>query len=180
MKIPYSFATGFRLFFVLTAFVTFAGCGTKENATTDTPKTVADYFNIRIGDKTPRLQFAVLPLEQQQGLMYRRDLGADDGMIFVYASTQQMGFWMRNTPTPLDIGFFDAKGKLLEIYPMYPLDENSVRSRSDEIKFAVEMNQGWFKANNVRAGATLDMKAVAEAMKARGFTLQDYHIGSAE
>ncbi|MBI2497528.1 MAG: DUF192 domain-containing protein [Opitutae bacterium] len=75
---------------------------------------------------------------------------------------------MRNTTLPLDIGYFDATGELKEIYPMYPLDEKPVNSRSRSIQFCLEMNQGWYQRHDVRPGARLDLKAVAAALRARG------------
>jgi uncharacterized membrane protein (UPF0127 family) len=132
-------------------------------------KTVADYFPIKVGERTVRMQLAVRNDEMQRGLMGRRDLGPDDGMIFVYEKPQQMSFWMRNTPTPLDIGFFGAGGALEEIYPLHPFDETSVSSRSDRLQFALEMKQGWFREREVKPGAKLDLKALAAALKARGF-----------
>lgn len=144
---------------------------------TSQPKTGTDFFEIKVGPKVVRMQLAVLPFEQERGLMQRRDLGRDDGMLFVYAKPQQMHFWMRNTPTPLDIGFFDENGVLLEVYPMQPFDENTVASRSNQVKFPLEMNQGWFAENHVRPGATLDLKALAEALKARGFEPQKFGLG---
>ena len=122
------------------------------------------------------MQFAVRPDEQQSGLMHRRDLGHDDGMLFVYPRPQRMGFWMHNTPTALDIGYFNAAGQLQEVYPMYPFDETTVSSSGSELKYALEMNQGWFRENGVKPGAQLDMKAVAAAMKARGFELRDFDL----
>jgi uncharacterized membrane protein (UPF0127 family) len=80
-----------------------------------------------------------------------------------------MSFWMRNTPTPLDIGFFDRSGKLVEIYPLHPFDETGVQSRSTELLIALETNQGWFRENGIKPGAQLDMKALAAALEARGF-----------
>ena len=135
-----------------------------------------DYFPIKVGDQVVRMQFAVRPAEMQRGLMGRRDLGPDDGMIFVYDKPQQMSFWMRNTPTPLDIGFFRSDGTLAEIYPLHPFDENTVISRSADLRFAVEVNQGWYKANGVMPGARLDLKAVAEAVRARGFDPARYGL----
>ncbi|MBI4624333.1 MAG: DUF192 domain-containing protein [Verrucomicrobia bacterium] len=135
-----------------------------------------DYFPIKIGDKVVRLQLAVRPEEMERGLMDRRDLGRDDGMIFIYEKSQRMQFWMRNTPTPLDIGFFDQGGKLEEIYPLYPFDERTVSSRSEELRFAVEMNQGWYRDNGVKPGAQLDLKALAAALKARGFEPKRYGL----
>jgi len=146
-----------------------AGCGAKNAAPPPAVKTVADYFPIKVGSQTVRMQLAVLPDEMMRGLMYRRDLAPDQGMLFVYASTQQLSFWMRNTPTALDIGFFNAAGELVEIYPMLPFDEKKISSRSRELKFALEMNLNWYRDNGVRPGAKLDLKAVAEALKARDF-----------
>lgn len=132
-------------------------------------KTVADFFPIKVGERTVRLQLAVRSDEMQRGLMGRRDLGPDDGMIFVYEKPQPLSFWMRNTPTPLDIGFFGPGGGLEEIYPLHPFDEKSVSSRSDRLQFALEMNQGWYRDRDVKPGAKLDLKALAAALKARGF-----------
>jgi hypothetical protein len=133
------------------------------------PRTVSEFFKVGIGGRTVRLQFAVLGAEMERGLMERRDLGKDDGMIFVYPRPGQQRFWMRDTPTPLDIGFFTPDGTLAEVYPMYPFDEKEVDSRRADLQFAVEMNQGWYAANGVREGARLDMAAVTAALRARGF-----------
>ena len=146
-----------------------AGCNKDGTDQSVAPKTVADFFPIKVGERTVRMQLAVLPAEQQLGLMFRRDLGPDDGMLFPYRTPQAMSFWMRNTPTPLDIGFFDADGVLREIYQMYPHDETTVNSRSDRLKYALEMNQGWYRDSGVRPGAKLDLVALAAALKARGF-----------
>ncbi|HYP16949.1 MAG TPA: DUF192 domain-containing protein [Opitutus sp.] len=122
-----------------------------------------------MGSRTVRLQLAVREDEMARGLMERRDLGRDDGMLFVYERPQQLSFWMRNTPTPLDIGFFNAHGMLEEVYPMHPFDETPVKSRSTLLSLALEMNQGWFRENGVRPGMQIDVKAVRAALKARGF-----------
>lgn len=132
-------------------------------------KTALDFFPLKLGDKVVRVQVAARSDELERGLMDRRGLGRDDGLLFVYEKAQQMHFWMRNTPTPLDIGFFDRSGKLEEIYPLYPFDERTVSSRSEQLQFAVELNQGWFRDNGIKPGAQLDLKAVTAALKARGF-----------
>lgn len=115
------------------------------------------------------MQLAVLAPEMALGLMFRQELGRDEGMLFVYPKPEQMSFWMRNTPRPLDIGFFNPQGVLKEIYAMHPYDETFIRSRSQQQQFALEMNQGWFSANGVKPGTTIDLKAVAAALKERGF-----------
>jgi uncharacterized membrane protein (UPF0127 family) len=83
---------------------------------------------------------------------------------------------MRNTPTPLDIGFFRADGSLAEVYPLHPFDETRVASRAEDLQFAVELNQGWFRANGVRPGSRLDLDAVRAALRARGFEPRRYGL----
>ncbi len=141
-------------------------CGGKDNAAV-APKTVNDRFAIKIGARTVQMQIAALPNETERGLMFRSSLGRDEGMLFVFPRAQQMSFWMRNTTVALDIGYIDSAGVLREIYPMYPLDERPVPSRSRDLQFALEMNQGWFKANGVKPGDRLDLAAVRAALVAR-------------
>jgi uncharacterized protein len=161
----------FWLLFVALAFAFFlAGCGDSKSDGYVEPKANATtWFRVLVGPVPVRMQLAVSQEEMARGLMGRRDLAQDQGMLFVYRHPTRMSFYMRNTPTPLDIGFFDEQGILREIYPLYPYDEKSVASHSNELKYALEMNQGWFKANNVRPGAKLDLPAVEQSLKDRGF-----------
>lgn len=156
------------------------GCEKNEQPKTAVYKPASQYFPIKVGDRVVQMQLAVLPLEMQQGLMGRRDLGPDQGMIFVYPRPERMNFYMRNTPLPLDIGYFSPDGRLREVYQMYPFDEKTVSSRSREVQFALEMNQGWYKANEVKAGAQLDLKALAAALEARGFRSEAFNLGGAK
>jgi uncharacterized membrane protein (UPF0127 family) len=57
----------------------------------------------------------------------------------------------------------------MEIYTMIPFDTRGTPSRSDQVQYIVEMPAGWYAANGVRPGATIDRDAVASALKARGF-----------
>ncbi len=143
-------------------------CGGSDRAQEAAPKSVDDRFAIKVGDRTVQMQVAALPPELQKGLMFRKSMGADEGMLFVFTSPSPQGFWMRNTTLPLDIGYFDATGELKEIYPLHPHDERTVNSRSRQIQFCLEVNQGWFRQNDVKPGAKLDLKAVAGALRARG------------
>jgi uncharacterized protein len=152
-----------------------AACGEKPSAATS-PKTVNDFFPVKIGARTVRMQIAALPPEVERGLMFRPSLGRDEGMLFIFSRGQQMSFWMRNTTIPLDIGYIDAQGVLREIYPMYPLDEKSVVSRGRDLKFALEVNQGWFKENGVKPGDKLDLDAVRAALRARELRLEAFGL----
>lgn len=85
------------------------------------------------------------------GLMNRFSLKPDQGMIFVFARSEPLGFWMRNTFVPLSIAYIDNKGVILNIVDMKPQDEASHPS-SGPAMFALEMKQGWFKERGIIAG----------------------------
>lgn len=149
------------------AFLLLAGCGNEAKPTPE-PKSVHDRFPIKVGGQVVQMRLAIQPQEQQQGLMFLKSMPADEGMIFLYDRPQQMSFWMRNCEFPQDIGFFDAEGKLKEVYPMYPHDERPVQSLGVR-QFALEMNQGWYRQHGLKLGDALDLAALAEAVRARGF-----------
>lgn len=147
-----------------------AGCG-PGRAVGDAAgqKTVFDHFALSVGGHPASLQVAVLEAEQRRGLMQRPDLGRDEGMIFVNERPQALRFWMKNTPEALDLAYLSADGVVTEVYDLLPLDERPVASHSDQVQFALEMPNGWFAANGIRPGSRLDMKALAEALRERGF-----------
>ena len=89
---------------------------------------------------------------RQVGLMHRRHLAENAGMLFCFASEQHRSFWMKDTYVPLDIAFVSSKGKILEIHPLYPLSTRSVKS-ANRCKYALEVNRGWFESNGVRVGS---------------------------
>ncbi len=140
------------------------------------PQPVSAWFAVKVGDQPVQMQIALSEAEMARGLMERRDLGPDQGMLFVYREPTVMSFWMRNTPLPLDVGFFARTGELAEVYGMFPFDERTVRSRGDRLQFALEMNQGWFHARGVRPGARLDLTALRAALIARGAAPADYGL----
>ncbi len=155
-----------------------AGCGDPRPSTTPdvAVKTIDDRFAVKVGDRIVQMQLAASTKEMEKGLMFRQSMGTDEGMLFLYRSPQQMNFWMQNTELPLDIGYFDATGELKEIYPMYPHDERAVSSHAQNLQFALEMNQGWYKQAGVQPGAHLDLKAIAEGLKARGLKPADWGL----
>ena len=112
------------------------------------------------GHKLPTCQFSIaqqnLTLEianqtvtRQKGLMHRTSLPTNHGMLFVFEKPGQASFWMKNTLIPLSIGYFDKNWQLLELYDMQPLDLSPVRSQSKQIKYALEVNQGWFEQHQI-------------------------------
>lgn len=150
------------------------GCAKSEPEVVAEPKTVKDWFEVSVDDQVISMQLALSTAEMQQGLMGRRDLQATQGMLFVYPYPTVMGFWMKNTPTALDIGFFTADGILREIYPLHPFDERSVRSRRDDLMYALEVVQGGFAQMGIKPGAQLDLDALRAAMVERGYEPSRY------
>jgi len=91
---------------------------------------------------------------RMQGLMHRKSMAANNGMLFIFddASTQCM--WMKNTFIPLSVAFLDQRGTILNIEDMKPQTEQSHCS-SGPARYALEMNQGWFAKKGIKAGAKL-------------------------
>ena len=85
------------------------------------------------------------------GLMNRFSLATDHGMIFVFAQSEPLAFWMRNTFVPLSIAYIDSKGVIVNIVDMKPQDESTHPSTGPAM-FALEMKQGWFKERGIVAG----------------------------
>ena len=129
------------------------------------PANSETYFPISIGGSELQLQLALKPAEQQKGLMYRESLDNGRGMLFLFDLPGKRGFWMKNTRIPLDIGYFDSSGQLLEIHKLFPYDETTVNSRSREVLIAVETNRGWFAANGIQVGDRIDMSSLAFALE---------------
>jgi uncharacterized membrane protein (UPF0127 family) len=80
------------------------------------------------GDYRFIVEIAASPAEQEQGLMFRRSLAPDRGMIFPYDPPQEVGFWMKNTLIPLDMVFIRADGTIARIAHATPLSLDTVPS----------------------------------------------------
>ncbi|MGB0272349.1 MAG: DUF192 domain-containing protein [Opitutales bacterium] len=145
----------------------------EQNNVTAGPTT---YFPIRIGAQLAHLQLALNDAERSKGLMFRDQLKSHHGMLFIFERPAQRHFWMRNTRIPLDLGYFDSFGKLKEIHKLYPYDETSVASRSRQIQIVIEMNQGWYSQQGVLTGAQIDLQALSQAIRSRGFDPSDFQL----
>ncbi len=107
-----------------------------------------------IGQKEIWVKVAKTPEERSQGLMDRKYLGKDDGMLFIFEKEDRHGFWMKNTLIPLSIAFIDKNGKIVWITDMKPLTlESHVPPRP--ILYALEMNKGWFSSHGIKVGDTI-------------------------
>ena len=89
-----------------------------------------------------------------RGLMFREQLGANEGMLFVFPEKSRQCFWMRNTLVPLSIAFIDDDGAVANIADMQPRSDDSHCS-TRAIRYALEMEQGWFAKRGIAPGSRL-------------------------
>ncbi len=113
--------------------------------------TVTRETEIRVGGTPVTVEIADDPDLRSRGLMNRDSLPEDHGMLFVYPEEQILSFWMRNTRIPLDIGFIDGNGFILEIQQMEPHDDATHASKQPAM-YALEMRKGWFEDHGVEPG----------------------------
>ncbi len=99
-------------------------------------------------------ELALTPTQQMIGMMHRRTMGTNEGMLFVYDEPHRLCFWMRNTLLPLTIAFIADDGRIVNMADMKPLDESS-HCASEPVRFALEMNQGWFAKRGLKPGTRL-------------------------
>lgn len=92
------------------------------------------------------------PETRQLGLMYRREMPKDQGMLFIFEEPQILDFWMKNTYLPLDIAFISSDGTILNIEAMKPLDDKPRYRSRGPARYALEVNQGWFAARGIGPG----------------------------
>jgi len=95
---------------------------------------------------------------QEKGLMNRKSLDEDKGMLFVYDRDSRKSFWMKNTLIPLSIAYIAADGTIREIYDMEPLSTRTVDSRYS-VRYALEVNQGAFQRHGIKVGDKVEFTA---------------------
>ncbi len=89
---------------------------------------------------------------RMQGLMHRRSMSSNQGMLFVFPQTGHHCMWMRNTYLPLSVAFLDEDGRIVNIENMQPQTEDS-HCAAKAARYALEMNLGWFSSKGIKPGA---------------------------
>jgi uncharacterized membrane protein (UPF0127 family) len=117
-----------------------------------------------IGEEVPvRVEIADTDAEWQTGLMGRTTLEGDAGMLFVFDQEQKLSFWMKDTLIPLSIAYIDAEGRIVDIQDMQPLDDIPPQYVSAEpARYALEVNQGFFKERSVTVGDMVELPGQGE------------------
>jgi uncharacterized membrane protein (UPF0127 family) len=93
-------------------------------------------------------------VSRMQGLMHRRSLEPNHGMLFIFDEVTTHCMWMKNTLIPLSVAFIDESGAIVSISEMQPHSEQS-HCAAKPARYALEMNKGWFAAKGIKPGARL-------------------------
>ncbi|MCL5096971.1 MAG: DUF192 domain-containing protein [Candidatus Omnitrophica bacterium] len=142
------------------------GAGCHQSATTLPPVTDESFSPTAAQPKLPTITLWVGPQkvtaevartsrQLATGMMFRKEMGENEGMLFVFGQPLRASFYMRNTTIPLSCAYIDSDGVILEIHKLKPLDETPVEAASDLVRFVLEMPQGWFERHQVTIGAVV-------------------------
>ena len=108
-----------------------------------------------VGTVPMEVEQARKPLQIQTGMMFRKSMGLNEGMLFVHPDVKARNNWMKNVSVPLSIAFIGPTGQIVEIHDLIPFDIKGVGSVSRNIQYALETPQGWFKRNGIVPGVML-------------------------
>ncbi|MBR9871982.1 MAG: DUF192 domain-containing protein [Gammaproteobacteria bacterium] len=138
------------------------GCGASEAGKTDTPVTLPQVQACFVSNNEGHavtVEVATESEDRKTGLMGRRDLAENAGMVFEYQEQRpaRYGFWMYKTLIPLDIAFLDESGVIVSIRHMLPCTSSRasdcpIYPAGKPFRSAVEMNAGYFKAHGIDEG----------------------------
>lgn len=106
---------------------------------------------LRIRGHDLSVELADTPDARRTGLMFRRSLDENRGMLFTYDAPGLHAMWMRNTLIPLSVAFVDAAGRIVNIEDMEPQTETP-HAAAAPATWSLEVNRGWFRRRGIRAG----------------------------
>ena len=114
------------------------------------------------GEQSFTIEIADEPDERSAGLMFRQEMESDHGMLFVFDQAQQVAFWMKNTPMPLDLVFIGEDGKIRGILPGESFSEAPI-SPGVPVRFGLELKRGTAAAEGIDDGDVVRHPAVDAA-----------------
>jgi uncharacterized membrane protein (UPF0127 family) len=111
---------------------------------------------ITLNGKTITVEIAESPAQHERGLMYRKSLPENAGMLFIFSNEERQYFWMKNTYIDLSIGYCDKEKRLDDIQEMKATSVMETRPPSypsaKPAMYALEMQKGWFAKNKLKIG----------------------------
>jgi uncharacterized membrane protein (UPF0127 family) len=102
------------------------------------------------------VELALTPAQREKGLMFRRMMGENEGMLFDFQGSRIVTMWMRNTPLPLDMLFMDEKGRINHLHENAEPYSETIIPSGDPVRFVLELN-----------GGTIDRLDIAEGDRVR-------------
>jgi len=146
---------GFPGIFLLTILILSILKGTINACPLELPTTF-----ISINGHRLIVEVAATPQSRTCGLSKRSTLDENQGMLFAYPRSDLRTFWMKDTWIPLSIAFLDESGNIINIENMTP-DQTGKRYHSRlPASYALEVNQGWFRLNGIKAGDRVQLKEI--------------------
>ena len=139
---------------LLLRLVVLAGCAAALTAGAQDAPQRLQTIQLNAGIHNIHAEVALTPEQRSIGLMHRRQMAPNDGMLFVFDEPARQCFWMKNTLLPLSIAFLAEDGTIVDIADMQPLTLDSHCS-SRPVRYALEMNQGWFAKRGIKPGSKL-------------------------
>ena len=113
-----------------------------------------DWLELTAGMHKIRAEVVNTPATRAQGLMERKELPGNQGMLFVFPQAQIYCMWMRNTLIPLSVAFIDDEGEIINIEDMQPQTDTH-HCANAPVRFALEMSKGWFERRGLASGRLL-------------------------
>jgi uncharacterized membrane protein (UPF0127 family) len=120
----------------------------------DKPQTQLPRVALSAGMHLINAQVAATPEQRAIGLMHRREMPTNEGMLFAFEQAGVQCFWMKNTLLPLTAAFVAHDGTIVNLADMKPQTLDSHCS-VQPVRFVLEMNQGWFAKRGLQAGSKL-------------------------
>jgi uncharacterized membrane protein (UPF0127 family) len=115
------------------------------------------------GERSFTIEIADDQSERSAGLMFRETMDDDHGMLFVFQETRPVGFWMKNTPMPLDIVFIGEDGKVLDVLPGEPFSEALVSPGTTTlVRYVLELKRGIAEKAGIKNGGAIRHPAIAQ------------------
>jgi uncharacterized membrane protein (UPF0127 family) len=133
-----------------------SGNSASTNASGDTVASQAQpklpTIKMYVGAQELTVELARTQTQWATGMMFRKSIGEQEGMLFVFPTTHRASFYMKNTQVPLSCAYIDPDGQILEIHDLVPFNESPVPANTDRIQYVLETAQGWFTRNHVNVG----------------------------
>ena len=117
---------------------------------------------LRIGGSVLQVEIADTDETRERGLMDRKSLPENAGMLFICEKPRRVNFWMKNTLIPLSVGFFDEDKVLFQIADMHPPPPGAttfpLTPSEKPILYALEVNLGWFEKHKIKTGMKFSLE----------------------